>query len=85
LATGISTVSTKLSGLFHSLGNEAGINWVSSPELVVEACMKLKHETPNEKTASTELGQEFVNHHFSRNATLTDFLLTLETANTRHH
>ena len=85
LATGISTVSTKLSGLFHSLGNEAGIHWVSSPELVIEACMKLKHETPNEKTASTELGQEFVNHHFSQNATLTDFLSTLVTATTRHH
>ena len=85
LATGIPTVSTKLSGLFHSLGNEAGIHWVNVPELVIEACMKMKHETPNEKTASTELGQEFVNHHFSRNATLTDFLSTLVTATTRHH
>ena len=85
LATGIPTVSTKLSGLFHSLGNEAGIHWVNAPELVIEACMKLKHETLNEKIASTELGKEFVNHHFSRDATLTDFLSTLVTATTKHH
>ena len=85
LATGIPTVSTKLSGLFHSLGNEAGINWVNAPELVIEACMKLKHETLNEKIASTELGKEFVNRHFSRNATLTDFLSTLVTATTKPH
>ena len=85
LATGIPTVSTKLSGLFHSLGNEAGIHWVNAPELVIEVCMKLKHETLNEKIASTELGKEFVNHHFSRNATLTNFLSTLVTATTRPH
>ena len=85
LATGIPTVSTKLSGLFHSLGNEAGIHWVNAPELVIEVCMKLKHETLNEKIASTELGKEFVNHHFSRDATLTDFLSTLVTATTKPH
>jgi glycosyltransferase involved in cell wall biosynthesis len=85
LATGIPTVSTKLSGLFHSLGNEAGIHWVNAPELVIEACMKLKYETQNEKIASTELGREFVNNHFSRNATLTDFLSTLVTATTKPH
>jgi hypothetical protein len=85
LATGIPTVSTKLSGLFHSLGNEAGIHWVNAPELVIEACMKLKYETQNEKIASTELGREFVNHHFSRNATLMDFLSTLVTATTKPH
>ena len=85
LATGIPTVSTKLSGLFHSLGNEAGIHRVNAPELVIEACMKLKYETQNEEILSTELGREFVNHHFSRNATLTDFLSTLVTATTKPH
>ena len=85
LATGIPTVSTKLSGLFQSLGNEAGIHWVNSPELVIEACMNLKDETLNEKIASTELGKEFVNHHFSQNVTLTDFLSTLVTATKKSH
>jgi glycosyltransferase involved in cell wall biosynthesis len=85
LATGIPTVSTELSGLFHSLGNKAGIFWVNSPELVIGACMKLKHETLNEKIRSTELGKEFVNHHFSRSATLNSFLSTLMTSTTKHH
>jgi glycosyltransferase involved in cell wall biosynthesis len=85
LATGIPTVSTELSGLFHSLGNEAGIYWVNSPELVIDACIKLKHETLNEKIASTELGKEFVNHHFSRSATLNSFISTLMTSTTKHN
>jgi len=85
LATGIPTISTELSGLFHSLGNEAGIYWVNSPELVIEACMKLKHQRVTEKIASTDRGKEFVNHHFSQSATLTDFLSTLVTATTKSH
>ena len=85
LATGIPTVSTELSGLFHSLGNDAGIYWVNSPEKVIEACLKLKHETLDEKLASTDLGKEFVNQHFSQTATLTKFLSTLVTATTKPH
>jgi glycosyltransferase involved in cell wall biosynthesis len=85
LATGIPTVSTKLSGLFHSLGNEAGIYWVKSPELVIEACMKLKHRPINEKITSTDRGKEFVNHHFSQSATLTGFLSTVVAATTKPH
>ena len=85
LATGIPTVSTELSGLFHSLGDEAGIYWVNSPEQVIEACMKLKHQPVNEKKASTDRGKEFVNKHFSQSATLTDFLSTLVTATKKPH
>jgi hypothetical protein len=85
LATGIPTVSTELSGLFHSLANEAGIYWVNSPEQVIEACMKLKHQPVNEKMASTDRGKEFVNHHFSQSATLNGFLSTLVTATTQRH
>jgi glycosyltransferase involved in cell wall biosynthesis len=83
LATGIPTVSTELSGLFQSLGNEAGIYWVKSPEQVIEACMKLKQQPVNEKIALTERGKEFVNHHFSQSTTLTGFLSTLVTATTK--
>ena len=85
LATGIPTVSTELYGLFHSLGNEAGIYWVKSPEQVIDACMKLKHQPVNEKIASTDRGKEFVNKHFSQSATLTDFLSTLVTATKKPH
>ena len=47
--------------------------------------MKLKHETTDKKLTSTELGKEFVNRHFSKTATLTDFLSTLEAATIKPH
>lgn len=77
LATGISTVSTQLSGLFHSLGNETGIYWVNSSDLIVEACMKLKKESPTQKMNSAKLGKDFVNQHFNQTVTLNDFQSTL--------
>ena len=83
LATGIPIVSTELSGLFHSLGNETGIHWVNSPELVIEACIKLKPETLAEKLVSAERGKEFVNRNFSKTATLTGFVSTLMAAKTK--
>ena len=83
LATGIPIVSTELSGLFHSLGNQTGIHWVNSPELVIEACMNLKNETHAEKLVSAERGKEFVNRNFSKSATLAGFVSTLTTAKTK--
>ena len=77
LATGISTVSTELSGLFHSLGDEAGIHWVDSPESVVQACMNLKNESLAQKTSSSTLGKDFVNQHFSQQISLAEIEATI--------
>jgi glycosyltransferase involved in cell wall biosynthesis len=85
LATGISTVSTELSGLFHSLGDEAGIHWVTSPESVVQACMNLKNESSAQKTNSSTLGKDFVNLHFSQEISLTEIEATLGLVTNHSH
>ena len=77
LATGITTVSTELSGLFHSLGDETGIHWVDSPESVVQACMNLKQESLDQKIISSTLGKDFVNEHFSPEVSLAEIEATL--------
>jgi GT2 family glycosyltransferase len=77
LATGITTVSTELSGLFHSLSDETGIHWVNSPESIVQACMNLKQESLAKKTISSTLGKDFVNKHFSQEVSLAEIEATL--------
>lgn len=80
LATGIPTVSTKLSGLFASLGDAAGIYWVDSPNKIVEACLQVKQQGTVEKRASTELGKKFVNEFFNTQTTLNEIEATIKIA-----
>ena len=80
LATGIPTVSTKLSGLFESLGNDAGIYWVDSPDKIVEAFLQVKHEDITEKFAASEIGKKFVNEFFNPHTTLHEIEATIEIA-----
>jgi len=82
LATGIPTVSTRLSGLFGSLGNDAGIYWVDSPEEIVETFMKVKQQNTSEKSGASELGKKFVNEHFNHVVTLDDIESTIRIAST---
>jgi len=83
LATGIPTVSTKLLGLFESLGNSAGVYWVESPKNIVEVFLKVKQLGNDEKLATSELGKKFVNEFFDPQKTLSEIVSTLEIA--RHH
>jgi len=80
LATGIPTVSTKLSGLFESLGNSAGIYWVESPNKIVEVFLQVKQLGNDEKFAASELGNKFVNEFFNPQKTLNEIVSTLEIA-----
>ena len=80
LAIGIPTISTKLSGLFESLGESAGIYWVDSPDKIVEKCMQVKQQSNEEKFAASELGKKFVKEYFNPQKTLNDIVSTLEFA-----
>jgi glycosyltransferase involved in cell wall biosynthesis len=80
LAIGIPTISTKLSGLFESLGDSAGIYWVDSPDKIVEKCMQVKQQNNEEKFATSELGKKFVNEFFDPQKTLNEIVSTLEFA-----
>lgn len=80
LAIGIPTISTKLSGLFESLGDSAGIYWVDSPDKIVEKCMQVKQQSNEKKFASSELGKKFVKEYFTPEKTLNEIVSTLEFA-----
>ena len=80
LAIGIPTISTKLSGLFESLGESAGIYWVDSPDKIVEKCMQVKQQSNEEKFAASELGKKFVKEYFNPQKTLNEIVSTLEFA-----
>ena len=80
LAIGIPTISTKLSGLFESLGDSAGIYWVDSPDKIVEKCLQVKQQDVNEKLNASELGMKFVNEFFNPKKILNEIVSTLEIA-----
>jgi glycosyltransferase involved in cell wall biosynthesis len=80
LATGIPTVSTKLSGLFESLGDSAGIYWVDSPNKIVEAFLQINQQGATESFTASELGKKFVNEFFNPKKTLKEIVSTLEIA-----
>ena len=80
LATGIPTVSTKLSGLFESLGDGAGIYWVDSPDKIVETFLRVKQQDKKETLAASELGRKFVNEFFNPKKTLNEIESTINIA-----
>ena len=80
LAMGIPTVSTKLSGLFESLGDSAGIHWVDSPDKIVEKLMQVKIQGATEKSTASELGRKFVTEFFTPEKTLNEIVSTLKIA-----
>jgi len=80
LATGIPTVSTKLSGLSESVGDSAGIYWVDSPDQIVETFLQTKSVNVTEKRAASDLGKEFVSEFFNPQKTLNEIESTIEIA-----
>lgn len=86
LAIGIPTVSTKLSGLFESLGDAAGIYWVDSPDKIVKTFLQIKQQGKEEKFAASELGKKFVSEFLNPQKTLNEIVSTLQIAGqrTRH-
>jgi glycosyltransferase involved in cell wall biosynthesis len=80
LAIGIPTVSTKLSGLFESLGDTAGIYWVDSPDKIVEVFLQVKRQDVKETFTALELGRKFVDEFFNSQKTMNEIVSTLEIA-----
>jgi len=80
LATGIPTVSTKLSGLYESVGESAGIYWADTPEKIVETFLQIKQKPITEKSARSDLGKKCVHEFFSSQTTLNKMEATLKLA-----
>jgi glycosyltransferase involved in cell wall biosynthesis len=85
LAMGIPTISTRLSGLFESVGDAAGIYWVESPDKIVETFLQVKQQDINEKFATSELGKKFVTEFFNTQKTLNEIEFTIKIASTINH
>ncbi len=77
LASGIPTISTKLDGLYSSLGDQAGVIWVDKPEDVLKAATELRNASINELNKMKNTGQNFITKNFDQNNSVTDFEKTI--------
>ncbi len=77
LAAGIPTISTKLDGLYSSLGKEAGIVWVEKPEDVIQAAVDLKSKSSIDINIKVNMGRDFITKNFDKNESVIDFEKTI--------
>ncbi len=77
LASGVSTVSTKLEGLYSVLKTDAGVYWVDYPEEVFAMAIKIRSIPKVELSFQQNLGKEFVKSKFSKLETVKIFEETI--------
>jgi glycosyltransferase involved in cell wall biosynthesis len=80
LAAGKLTISTKLDGLFSSLGENAGVKWVNKPEEILQAATSLRNLSTSEKSEIIQTGKEFISSHFAKAESVTSFEQTIKRA-----
>jgi glycosyltransferase involved in cell wall biosynthesis len=80
LAAGKLTISTKLDGLFSSLGENAGVKWVNKPEEILQAATSLRNLSTSEKSKIIQTGKEFIFSHFAKVESVTSFEQTIKRA-----
>jgi hypothetical protein len=80
LAAGKLTVSTKLDGLFSSLGEKAGVKWVNKPEEIVHAATSFRSLSNSEKSEIIQTGKNFISTHFAKAESVTSFEQTIKRA-----
>lgn len=80
LAAGKLTVSTKLDGLFSSLGDNAGVKWVKKPEEILQAALSFRNLSNSEITEINKTGKNFISSHFAKEQTVTSFEQTIKRA-----
>ena len=78
LATGIITVSTKLDGLYSSLGEKAGVMWVDTTDQVIDAALRVRDFTQIEIDTKVKLGKSFVSTELDKEKVVRDFEKMLE-------
>ena len=78
LATGIPTVSTKLTGLHGVIEDKAGVFWVDTPDEVISQCFSLRSLSDNDVSQIGQLGKDFVSKEFSQEKSLQNLVITLE-------
>jgi glycosyltransferase involved in cell wall biosynthesis len=80
LAAGKLTVSTKLDGLFSSLGENAGVKWVNKPEEILQAATSFRNLSDSDKSEIIKTGKNFISTHFAKAESVTSFEQTIKRA-----
>lgn len=78
LASGLITVSTKLDGLYSSLGDSAGVIWVDKTDQVLDKALVIKSFSRNEIEAKVRQGKDFVFTELNKEKVALDFEKMLE-------
>jgi glycosyltransferase involved in cell wall biosynthesis len=78
LAAGLVTVSTKLEGLYDSLGENAGIYWVDETSQVLEKALDLKKNPATNISEIRNLGRAFVQEKFNKEKAVSEFESAIE-------
>lgn len=78
LASGIITVSTKLNGLYSSLGDESGIYWVDSTKEVLDKALSLKSVSQDEKFSRIQQGKNLTKSKFDKANAVSAFEETIK-------
>jgi glycosyltransferase involved in cell wall biosynthesis len=73
LAAGLVIVSTKLKGLYNSLGENAGIYWVDETSQVLAKALDLRNNPPTNLTETKNLGRTFVQENFNKEKAVSEF------------
>jgi glycosyltransferase involved in cell wall biosynthesis len=83
LAAGLVTVSTKLKGLYGSLGLDSGVFWVDETSDILMEAMQLKNTSAVELAAKKEQGRNFVAQKFGKENAVTDFENAIKAVTTK--
>jgi glycosyltransferase involved in cell wall biosynthesis len=78
LAAGLVTVSTKLAGLYDSLGENAGIYWVDETSQVLEKALDLQKNPATNIGEIRNLGRAFVQEKFNKEKAVSEFESAIE-------
>lgn len=78
LASGLITVSTKLDGLYSSLGNKAGVIWANKTDQVLDRALETKSLSQNEIETKVRQGKNFVFSELNKEKVVLDFEKMLE-------
>ena len=78
LAAGLPTISTKLDGLYSSLGDNAGVQWVDSPEDVMAKALEIRAAVKADLERDKVSGQLFIKTRFNKDDVAIGFEHTIE-------
>lgn len=72
LACGVPVISTKLTGIYATLGDDAGVTWVEGPSSVVDAAINLINDK-DQLSKQAELGRKSLRTKFEMSKVISDF------------